>query len=423
MDLRIDPEWIYSEDSRLVGLYLRMRLWLAVSATVVTALIFLASRTPEAARLAVATIALMCHALLASRRTEPHIFASLLADATVVGLALVLIGVPTVTVAGLAFALAVSTLLLTHRRVPWLWLYSMGWAALSIWQASTPRSLPSQIQPPAQFVALLFFLGGLTAVVAVVTKSLRRYAREEAAAGQALQERQKELQAANARLSELIQSKDRFVASVSHELRTPLTAVVGLARELTKWEFRPEERAELQDIIATQATEVSDIVDDLLIAARREIGVTVHPVPCSVADIVQGVTSVVKVPIRLSVPGHVEAFADPLRLRQVIRNLLTNAQRYGGEHIELEAVARNGAVHIEVRDDGAGIAGEDAERIFEAYETTASPSTQPASIGLGLSVARTLARLMNGDVSYRRDGAWTVFALEVPSKEGMLLGR
>lgn len=391
-----------------------MRVWLAGFAAIFTSLIFVFSRTPETARLAVGTLALLVHAIVTRRNQDKRLARSVIADTTVVGLAMAIIAIPAVTIAGLSFALAVSTLLLSHRHAPVVWTYALGWATLSVWQTNTPQSLPDAVQPPATAAALLFFLGGLTSVVAVVTRALRRSAREQVEAREIIEQRQEQLRASNEKLATLLASKDRFVASISHELRTPLTAVVGLARELAEREFPPEERLEFQNIIAAQATEVSYIVEDLLVAARRDVGISVHLEPCPVPEIIRAVTSAIHVPVALTIPDHLEAYADPLRLRQVIRNLLTNAQRYGGEHIELEATAGNGSVQIEIRDDGEGIRENDATRIFEAYETASAAAAEPASIGLGLSVARTLAHLMHGDVRHRRDGEWTVFSLEVP---------
>jgi signal transduction histidine kinase len=79
---------------------------------------------------------------------------------------------------------------------------------------------------------------------------------------------------AEARLEKLVRSKDDFVASVSHELRTPLTAVVGLTQELrdNRQLFSPDETAEFITLIAEQSAEVAKIVEDLLVAARAEIG-------------------------------------------------------------------------------------------------------------------------------------------------------
>lgn len=406
--------WSLSDDGRLVALYLRIRVWLSASAAFLTTLMFLLAKTPEAAGLAIAATFLAIHAQIGRRQNDRHVVRSVVADATVVGLTLTIIAIPAVTIAGLAFLLTVSTLLLSRRHAILAWVYGLGWAALSVWQTNNPRSLPDPIQKPAEATALFFFLGGLAAAVAVVTKALRRSAHEQIETRKTIEVRERQLRSSNARLSALVSSKDHFIASVSHELRTPLTAVVGLARELTQREFQREERLEFQNIIAMQANEVSNIVEDLLVAARRDVGITVHPEPCHLPDIIRVVTSAIQVPVDVTLEDHLEAFADPLRLRQVIRNLLTNAQRYGGEHIELQAVHDNGTIKIEVRDDGPGIEEGDTERIFQAYET-ASTAAKPASVGLGLSVARTLARLMGGDVRHRRDCGWTVFSLDIPA--------
>jgi len=407
--------WSNSDDGRLVALYLRMRVWLSASAAFLTTLTFLLARTPEAARLAVAAILLAVHAQVGRRQDDRRVMRAVVADATVVGLALTMIAVPAVTIAGLAFLLTMSTLLLSPRHTVLTWAYGLGWAALSVWQTNNPRSLPNPIQKPAQAAALLFFLAGLAAAVAVVTNALRRSAHEQIEARRTIEIRERQLRSSNTRLSALVASKDQFIAAVSHELRTPLTAVVGLARELTRQEFRRDERLEFQNIIALQANEVANIVEDLLIAARRNVGITVHPEPCRLPDLIHTVTSAIQAPVSITIEDHPEAFVDPLRLRQVIRNLLTNAQRYGGEHIELQVLHDNGTIKIEVRDDGPGIEHADAERIFQAYETASTATAQPAAVGLGLSVARTLARLMGGDVRHRRDGGWTVFSLEVPA--------
>ncbi|NIA23977.1 MAG: hypothetical protein GWP04_00240 [Gammaproteobacteria bacterium] len=407
--------WARTDDGRLVTLYLRMRVWLSASAASLTTLMFLLSGSPEAARLAIVTTLLAVHAQIGRRQDDRRVARALLADATVVGLTLTTIAIPAVAIAGLAFLIAVSTLLLSHRHAVLVWVYGVGWAALSVWQTNNPRSLPDPIQKPAEAIAIVFFLGSLAAVVGIVTKALRRSAREQIDARKTIEVREQQLRSSNAKLSALVLSKDQFIAAVSHELRTPLTAVVGLARELTQREFHRDERIEFQDIIAVQASEVSNIVEDLLVAARRDVGITVHPERCHLPDLLHTVASAIPVPISMTFEDQLEAFADPLRLRQVIRNLLTNAQRYGGKHIELEAASNNETITIEVRDDGPGIEGIDAERIFQAYETASTIVAQPASIGLGLSVARTLARLMGGDVRHRRDDGWTVFSLEVPA--------
>ncbi len=222
-------------------------------------------------------------------------------------------------------------------------------------------------------------------------------------------------------LEALIASKDQFVASVSHELRTPLTAIFGLSHELrnNRVTLSTAELDEFIGVIASQSSELSDLIEDLLVAARADAdSVRVYPVPTEVRDAVLSSLE------GLADPGDVEvvppeapvlALADPLRLRQILRNLVSNAQRYGGDQIAVEIGQRAGVVRITVVDDGPGVAPGDAEAIFEPYQSAHPAGTQPASVGLGLAVSRRLARLMDGDLVYRRRQQRTVFELSLPA--------
>lgn len=229
-----------------------------------------------------------------------------------------------------------------------------------------------------------------------------------------------EREAANARLTELVASKDEFVAGVSHELRTPLTAVVGLAQELRDHltSFTNDEIAEFVTLIAQQGTDVAHIVEDLLVAARADIdGVTVVPQPVQLVDelaaILVGLSELKA--SRVGVTGNtVEVDADPARFRQVVRNLVTNALRYGGPHIEVVLSESEEHGILEVRDDGPGIPEEHRMAVFDAYHRAHDPKGQPASVGLGLTVSRHLARLMGGELDYRFEDGWSVFSLRLP---------
>jgi signal transduction histidine kinase len=229
-----------------------------------------------------------------------------------------------------------------------------------------------------------------------------------------------ERQYAQERLEALVRSKDEFVASVSHELRTPLTTVLGLASELRdrKREFSEMEQHELVSLVADQATEVASIVEDLLVAARAEIDmVAISPQPVDLAAeldaVIAGLPATGRPPARVAAE-HVWAEADPTRTRQVLRNLLTNAARYGGDHIEARVTADERSCVVEVLDDGPGIPPEHAARIFDPYHRAHDPVGQPASVGLGLTVARELARLMGGELEHRRIEGWTIFELRLP---------
>jgi signal transduction histidine kinase len=111
----------------------------------------------------------------------------------------------------------------------------------------------------------------------------------------------------------------------------------------------------------------------------------------------------------------VRAIADPVRVRQIIRNLVTNAIRYGGKQVHVEFVESDGGVVLTVRDNGSEIPPAEQERIFLPYFSAHHPGSLPSSVGLGLTVSRQLADMMGGRLAYSFDGGWSTFTLELPS--------
>ena len=223
------------------------------------------------------------------------------------------------------------------------------------------------------------------------------------------------IKARNEAMAELMRAKDQFIANVSHELRTPLTAVVGLTSELVAEQtMGQEERVELLKLVSSQASEMANIVEDLLVAARSQMGTVA--VQLQEVDLVVELRSTIDgLGITLDVPERVppQVIADPRRVRQILRNLLTNAIRYGGPHRRVVTGTLFDRVWLEVRDDGEGIPNDDAERIFEPY-VTGNAGVQ-GSVGLGLAVARQLAELMEGSLRYSRTGGESIFRLELPA--------
>ncbi|MGH8927619.1 MAG: GAF domain-containing protein [Acidimicrobiia bacterium] len=221
------------------------------------------------------------------------------------------------------------------------------------------------------------------------------------------------------RLEELMASKDEFIASISHELRTPLTAVVGLAEALADPANRlpGKEAGEFIQIIAEQSAEMSAIVQDLLVVARSDIGrVTIRPIELDLRVEVEASIRGLRPDRRslLAVTGQARAVADPVRVRQIVRNLLANAGRYGGPHIRVQLEERSERSVVMLMDDGPGIAASDWERIFQPYERAHERDGQPAAVGLGLTVSRQLARLMGGSLYYDHKDGWSTFTLELP---------
>ena len=225
------------------------------------------------------------------------------------------------------------------------------------------------------------------------------------------------------RLEELVTAKDEFVATVSHELRNPLTGVMGLAEELRDRfaEFGDGERHDLITLIAHQAAEMMWLVDDLLVAARSDVGdVAVVPEAVDIIHQLSDMTSGGEHRIMWDLPpGALAAWVDPHRFRQIVRNLLSNAERHGGLNVRVRAERSGETVVVSVSDDGKGVAAADVERIFEAYQRADGAPVKQGSVGLGLSVARRLARLMGGDIEYAHDGDWATFRLSMPSADGL----
>ncbi len=229
-------------------------------------------------------------------------------------------------------------------------------------------------------------------------------------------------------LENLVRSKDELIASVSHELRTPLTVVHGLAQELdSNWmSFTVPEQKEFIGMIAQQSAEVAHIVEDLLVAARADIGkLPIHPTQLDLRDEVSAALASVPdldadlIPANGSVP---RAFADPNRVRQILRNLLANASRYGGPQVQVRYGEAERA-WLEVADNGTGIPPSEVAKIFEPYERAHNAAGQPMSVGLGLTVSRTLAELMGGSLDYRFSDGWSVFRLELPVPGAVHIGQ
>jgi signal transduction histidine kinase len=221
-------------------------------------------------------------------------------------------------------------------------------------------------------------------------------------------------------LEELAEAKNRFIATVSHELRTPLSAVVGFSGELAQGldRYSLDEIAEMVALISTQSIEVAQLVDDLLTAERAASGnLTFRPSAIDLLEESRSIVESLQVDLDVSVEGgSAPAWADTLRTRQIVRNLLTNAHRYGGGQVRIEVGSSGSEAMLAVSDDGPGVRGIDADQIFDPYYRSQSTSeVKPDSVGLGLAVARQLARMMGGDLVYTRRDGWTRFELTLPA--------
>jgi PAS domain S-box-containing protein len=223
--------------------------------------------------------------------------------------------------------------------------------------------------------------------------------------------------------------RETFIGVLSHELRTPVTTIFGGARVLSRDESGLDEatRREILNDVAEEAERLKRLVEDVVALSRfgetdadlgREPVLLQRVVPAVVASEQErwpGVDFEVTIP-----PGLPTVFADPTYLEQVIRNLLANAAKYGGQgatvEIGVEADDDAEEVLVSVRDDGPGILTDEAERLFDLFYRSPNTASATTGAGIGLFVCARLVRAMGGRVWARAlpaGGAEFGFALRV----------
>ena len=228
------------------------------------------------------------------------------------------------------------------------------------------------------------------------------------------------------------QLKADFVATVSHELRTPLTPLKGFLITLLHGmgDGTSEERRGYYQIMLNQANRLERLITDLLEASRIESGEPI--VDLRPLDVVAEVRTVVETfqeqyPDRaftLGGPDEMIVVGDPLRIDQVVTNLVSNAVKYSprSEPIEVTISSSRGEAVVRVRDHGQGISAPDRERIFERFFRVDNALTRSTGgTGLGLYLARKLALAMRGRLEVSSvPGRGSTFSLTLPLNEAAL---
>jgi signal transduction histidine kinase len=224
-----------------------------------------------------------------------------------------------------------------------------------------------------------------------------------------VQARTAELMQANQRLADANAAKDRFLATLSHELRTPLTPLRAgldlLRSRLTGGEWQP-----LLDAMERNFAQEARLIDDLIDIARITAGkLSLEKRPIELAPCLR--TAVQMIEPRAAAKNHTltlelrdtfpPLLADPVRLQQVMANLLDNAVKFtpAEGRITLSAWLDGGQVFLEVVDSGRGIEPSYLTRIFEPFwQADLSSRRQHGGSGLGLAIARQIARLHDGEL-------------------------
>ncbi|MGI9647024.1 MAG: sensor histidine kinase [Acidimicrobiia bacterium] len=198
------------------------------------------------------------------------------------------------------------------------------------------------------------------------------------------------------------------IATVSHELRTPLTTVMGFLDLLEDWGgFSEEEKVEMVTMMRNQSHVMARVVGDLISVARQEIEqLEITRAAVDVDELVQSAVELVpeieESALRIQIADGTTMTADRERLIQIITNYLSNAAKYGSGRVDLTVFEEAGETVIEVHDDGPGVPDIFHLVIWERFER--GPQRQGAipGSGIGLSVARGIARSHGGETHYRR---------------------
>ncbi len=226
------------------------------------------------------------------------------------------------------------------------------------------------------------------------------------------------LREANRELADDARTLREFVSMASHELRTPLTSVKGFAETLLSGRASDEQQQErLLQRIVHNADRQEALVTGLLDLSRIQRGrLEITPGEVDLIGVVDSICEALEdEDIRVEVPSLI-AQADPLRLEQVLLNLVVNALRYGDPPVTIQAVESDSEVVITVRDEGPGVATEFESAMFEAFHQQSTGDRRDAEgLGLGLFLSRELMHAMGGSIAYRReDDRSTCFDLFLP---------
>jgi PAS domain S-box-containing protein len=250
------------------------------------------------------------------------------------------------------------------------------------------------------------------------------------------------LRAAKAAAEAASKSKGDFLANISHEVRTPMTAIIGFADLLGDSDVDPATRAQHIATVRRNASHLLTLINDLLDVSKIEAGqMQIERSECSPWAILADAASLLRsqaaakgIGLELTckgpIPGTIRT--DPTRLRQILVNLVGNAVKFTKEgHVKItvrmaESKCGEPLLRISVSDTGIGITQDQINNLFKPFsQADASTSRRFGGTGLGLTISRSLAQLLGGDVNVEsQPGNGSTFHLDIatgPLKPGTLV--
>ena len=225
----------------------------------------------------------------------------------------------------------------------------------------------------------------------------------------------------------LARARSDFLANMSHEIRTPLNGVLGLAQVGHREAYNPEQNQEIFGRILDAGRTLLGVVDNVLDFSRIEVGKAhIEAVPVRLRELIDEVMTPITpladakglaLQVRYAEDLPARCSTDPVRVKQVLMNLLANAVKFTEHgHVELAIARRDQWLHLRVSDTGIGISDEQAGRIFTAFEQADTSTTRKfGGTGLGLSISKRIVELMGGQISLTSSvGVGSTFEVVLP---------
>jgi two-component system, OmpR family, sensor kinase len=207
------------------------------------------------------------------------------------------------------------------------------------------------------------------------------------------------------RLGASLRREQRFSAELSHELRTPIARVIAEAELALRRDRSPEDYRAALEVVHRSAEQLSRIVDALVAAARTESEpvkgtADAYEVASEATAACAGLAAEREVSLDVQQPAHpVRLGVDPDLAERILQPVLENACRYGAKHVSVSIERRDSSVRYAVTDDGPGVDEDESDRIFEpGVRGRIGEASTSLGAGLGLALARRLARSVTGDV-------------------------
>lgn len=306
-------------------------------------------------------------------------------------------------------------------------------------EKSREATLALKILPPwyrAWWMYLVYTFLGLAAFFGFVRLRVWRLRMREKELVEIVAERTKALEESQARLMDAKEAaeaanraKSAFLANVSHELRTPLNSILGYTQLMLRDHHEPSEERRRLTTIQSSGEHLLNMINEILDLAKVESGtIVINPQPLqlkpllnAVADELQLRASQKRLRFTYSADQSIHDWisADPVRLRQVLYNLVGNSIKFTDSGEVSLAVHRVGdRIRLEVRDTGKGIPAADLPHLFKPFYQASNNDQASGGVGLGLHISQRIVRLLGSELRVSStEGRGSVFWFELPAGE------